>query len=218
MQEIKVLWIKYSARLNALTLRERGIIFGTVAVVMFLAFWVVIVEAYFENKKILVSQINSAKSQLADTDTALTILRAAAAHDPNIKLRQENDSLVALSDGFDNKISAITNALISPRQMTALLEQILRDQKKLKLIKLLNTPVEEIQLGAQDSGISIYRHSFRMQINGKYLDVVDYLNGVEGLPWKVYWQYMDFEISRYPKGVLNIELYTLSTNKELIGV
>lgn len=218
MQDIKNQWAIYSDKLNSLSLRERSIVFVTLLTIMVMLFWLLLVEPYLKNKELLNSQISNSQIQLLETETALTILTSAANLDPNVVLRKEIENLVVLSGNMDKEISEITNALISPSQMTELLEKLLQDQKKLKLLHLTNAPVEEIQLGNNEEGVSIYRHSFKMQIKGKYLDVVDYLDGVEGLRWKVYWQHMDFEITRYPKGVLNIELYTLSTNKELMGV
>jgi len=64
----------------------------------------------------------------------------------------------------------------------------------------------------------LYQHRIQLELEGKYDQVSKYLAQVEALPEKVFWQNLAFQMDNYPVGRLSLEVYTLSTSKDLIGV
>jgi MSHA biogenesis protein MshJ len=72
-------------------------------------------------------------------------------------------------------------------------------------------PVEQKSLG-------LYRHSIRVKLSGSYFQLRDYLVQLESLPWKFFWHDFKYELKQYPVSELEIEIYSLSTNQEFVGV
>jgi MSHA biogenesis protein MshJ len=64
----------------------------------------------------------------------------------------------------------------------------------------------------------LYRHTLVLTLRGRYLDVLDYLETVERLPWHLYWSRLQFTADEYPLNTVMIELHTLSLEEEWIGV
>lgn len=58
----------------------------------------------------------------------------------------------------------------------------------------------------------VFRHSIRVTLQGKYVDIVRYLRAVEALPWRVMWDAMALESSEYPLSTVTVEFHTLSTD------
>lgn len=54
-----------------------------------------------------------------------------------------------------------------------------------------------------------YKHSIELVLEGKYLDIVNYLKNLEAMPWRVFWQRTELE-SNYPVSRIRLTLYTLS--------
>jgi len=46
----------------------------------------------------------------------------------------------------------------------------------------------------------------------------NYLSQLEKLSWKFFWQDFNFKLTEYPKSELEIEMYSLGTKKEFVGV
>lgn len=59
----------------------------------------------------------------------------------------------------------------------------------------------------------VFRHSIRVTLRGKYVDIVRYLQAVETLPWRIFWDAMALESNDYPWSLVTVEFHTLSTDE-----
>ncbi|WP_075185703.1 hypothetical protein [Teredinibacter haidensis] len=71
---------------------------------------------------------------------------------------------------------------------------------------------------AEERIIGVYKHAVQITLEGGYFSVVNYLQKLESLPWKLYWDFIEYDVKQYPKATVTIEVYTLSTDKGLLGV
>ena len=71
--------------------------------------------------------------------------------------------------------------------------------------------------GATRAAGGPYVHSLELTVEGGYLDILLYLQKVEALPWKFYWQVMELKTD-YPVSRARIQLNTLSMEREWLGV
>jgi MSHA biogenesis protein MshJ len=162
--------------------------------------------------------------------------------DPNLPLIEEIGRLEAESIALDEDISRLTTALVAPKQMVKLLENVLENDSKMKLISLVNLPKEDVTFYLNGPGDGktavnkykaeedelkkrnkdeeglIYKHAFEIEMKATYSSTVNYLKRLDKLPWKVFWQDLNYEVATYPNGNLKIKIYTLSTSREVLGV
>lgn len=66
---------------------------------------------------------------------------------------------------------------------------------------------------SRSNNISVFKHTVVIRLEGGYFDMVDYLSALENLPWKFYWSELDYHVVEYPKAIVTLEVYTLSTGK-----
>ena len=113
--------------------------------------------------------------------------------------------------------------------MAKLVEQILKKNRKLKLVKVENLaplplgvePDEEEAENKEELATAeqaVYQHGMRIQLEGRYVDFVQYLEALEALPWKVFWGQAALETDDYPISTFTLVLYTLSLREGWIGV
>ena len=76
-----------------------------------------------------------------------------------------------------------------------------------------NTIKKNIKNESNLGNVSVFKHSVVIQLEGSYFDVVDYLSALENLSWKFYWSTLDYRVVKYPKAIVTLEVYTLSTGK-----
>jgi MSHA biogenesis protein MshJ len=65
--------------------------------------------------------------------------------------------------------------------------------------------------------VTFYRHGLEIEVEGSYAACLEYLNAIESLPWRLYWQVLELDVIDYPLNRIRIEVGTLSLDEEWIG-
>ena len=150
------------------------------------------------------------------------------AKNPNDDLQQSIAAYKAKLSSVDNVLYSLTNELISPTQMREALQQMLSANDNVKITSFKSLPAESLIKKSsttepvndldENPQIDLYRHSIHITLQGEYFQLRDYLKSIEQLSWSFYWHQFDYKVDTYPQAQLEIEMYSLSTKKEFIGV
>ena len=57
-----------------------------------------------------------------------------------------------------------------------------------------------------------------IELAGKYLDILRYVQTLESLDWKLLWDEIEINSDEYPKATVKVAISTLSTRKEWVGI
>ncbi len=153
------------------------------------------IEMYNQNLEVEVLQISS-------TDTA-----------KREKLARIQGRLDEISEGMGGFVAE----LIDPAQMSRVLQSLLKKQSKLRLIRIRNLSPEALSASTDALTTTFYRHGLEIEFEGSYLACLEYLEDIENLPWRFYWQLLDIEVLEYPRNRIRLEVSTLSPDVEWIG-
>jgi MSHA biogenesis protein MshJ len=218
-----------------ISVREQKIILLTVLSLLSLIVYVLAIEPLVFEYKALVIKSDSLIDESKSIKRQLKLTLEKKYQDPNVQLQKQIDKLENKSSSLDEKIGRLTKALVAPKQMVRLLENVLKSDRKMKLISFVNLPKEDVELVSEalsldkstgveaqlnydsDEGL-IYKHAFEIEMKSTYESMVSYLQRIDKLPWKIFWQDLRYEAGEYPYGFLKIKIYTLSTSKEVLGV
>ncbi|MDN3617800.1 MAG: type 4a pilus biogenesis protein PilO [Vibrio gallaecicus] len=148
----------------------------------------------------------------------LLVLQAKLKRNPDKDIDIEYKNLLVQSQDLSMKLAEVIDGLITPTQMTDLLESVLSSGKKLKLVSLESLKPESIsnQKSASDQS-GYFLHPVRMELTGSYFDIAAYLQALEALPVQYYWRNFQYTVEEYPNARLVFEVYTLGTRQEFIG-
>ena len=163
-------------------------------------------------------------------------LMKTSQEDPNAvniaRLKTLRSNLVEVQADLESS----TANLVSPKDMPKILETVLHKIGGLTLQNLKSlgvTPIvakDETEATVVSDSISndekltadnidnAYRHGLRIEISGDYLTTLDYLRKLEELEWGFFWDNFNLTVNEYPDANIAIEIFTLSLNKEWIGV
>lgn len=208
---LKARWTHYAAKVNALSLRERGILFGSAMLVLGAAAdSLVLSPAYAEQQQI--------KAKLAKLSNELIVLRAQVAmgHQPEEKGSPRAALVTAIKqtqqakDAMDTQLK---QALASPEQMARLpdlMAKVMRQQTGLTLARLTTAEPDQdralldkltaiygplpslMALSSTSTPATLDEKGVRMQgvnvgVIGPYLELARYLGDIEralpGLRW-----------------------------------
>ena len=209
--------VVFIQRYQALNPRERQLSLITLHFVLLALMAVVFIEPLVSRGMVQQSQANELLATNARLEQQLRQLQNSPIKDPNQELRDELELLTTERLSIESRISNLTDALVSPDKMVAVLEQMLTQDSRLKITSLVTLPKEEIQLDANDPSARLYRHGLRLRIRATYDSLVDYLKRLDALQWRLYWQSLDYRVEQYPRGELLLEVYTLSSREDVVG-
>jgi MSHA biogenesis protein MshJ len=139
-------------RLDALSLRERAIIFGAGVTLVFIAWQILLMDPLTLREKAAEQHLADAHRQLSAIDE----LGTASSRDPAVAAAARNHALSTRVAALDADLRSAAQGYIAPERMTDMLRALLAEQHGLKLVSLANLPVESLSQSpiAQPSGAS----------------------------------------------------------------
>ena len=118
----------------------------------------------------------------------------------------------------------MTEGLISPKEMTELLKNILDKHKSLNIINVENmkaTPIfglDDDKKVIKDAKIfQVYKHGIELTVSGTFFQLRDFLEEAEKLPWKMLWEELEYTVNKYPMATIKIVIKTLSLDPNLVS-
>ena len=103
--------------------------------------------------------------------------------------------------------------------MAQILEKMLARTSRVQLVKLQTLPVSHlIEREKSDNGPNVYKHGIEMTLQGRYLDLLDYLRRMETLPWQMFWARAHMDANDYPDVRITVTVFTLSLDKHWLVV
>lgn len=205
------------AKIDALSLRERGLLFAT-AIVMLISLWYAVLQMPLAKQAERMSgEVEDLRTRIQSTNQAVEIQITQLSQTDNqtrVRLAQVERRIAEL----DETLEDYTAELIEPSEMARVLEGMLEGQAKLRLLRIGNLGAEPLQTGDESRDVTLYKHSLEIEVEGSYLAVLDYLRDLEALPWRFYWQVLELESEEYPRNHIRIQVGTLSLTEDWIGV
>lgn len=111
--------------------------------------------------------------------------------------------------------------LVPARDMRALLEGLLAEQKLLRLRSMRTLPREDIHLpavsGAGAAGL-LYKHGLEIKVEGGFHDLLNWMRSVESLPSKLMWDGLKLEADEQSVLTLTVKVHTLSPDPEPLEI
>ncbi len=141
---MKQSWQKLSARIDALGLRERVLIFVMAAVILVVLVNALLLDPQFARQKQMSQKIGAEQAQIAAIQADIQQKIQARREDPDQALRQQLERLQQQSSQLRGALEDTRKALVTPEKMPALLEAILRRDGRLQLVSLTTLPVADL--------------------------------------------------------------------------
>jgi len=209
-------------RVNELTLRERGILFVGIAVLLYVAVNAVLITPQEIRQKYLLGESTRIRAEITRLEEQKLEIINRATLDPNAAERRQLEQLGEATQQVENQIREAVNGLIDPREMARALEGVLKGKQNLTFVRIENLGAKPLLNVAQDKDnlgdVGIYKHTMRIELEGSFHHTRDYLQALEQLPWRFHWESVELQMVKYPLARVVITVNTLSLNEGWIGV
>ena len=212
---------QYAQWFDDQSLRERGLIAISLIAVIGFVWWI----NYATPKMTKIEALQTENQRIArDVENTHAILRdirqsmaSGVQQEKEVQLVKLAKDLAALED----QLRVTTIELIDPEKMFQLMNQLIYQDSRLKLLSLKRREVKPaIPSDNEDepNEAGIYRHVLEIEFAGSYLDILRYMQTLEALDWKLLWDEIEMVSDEYPKVTVKVVISTLSTRKEWVGV
>ena len=217
-QQIKQQWREFEQRFASLTRRERGILLGGgLAVILIVGFS--LADSSLARQRLLGKEIVKAQSDSAMAKAQAEVIVRQLAEDPDERARARIAALSNETRNLDTQMRGLNRGLIAPEQMAEILQKMLSRDRGVKLVGLKTLPVSHLIDGKQaDDGANVYKHGIEITLQGRYLDMLGYLDRLEGLPWQMFWSQASMDANDYPAVRITVTVFTLSLDEDWLVV
>jgi MSHA biogenesis protein MshJ len=237
---MKQYWQQTVLKIDALTLRERVVIFAMVAILLIVLMNAMLIDPQFAKQKRLSSQVQAEQEKISLIQTEIR-QAVRAQSDPDAAGRERLKALRHEAGQMQTALLDMQKGLVSPDKMTVLLEDIMRRDGRLRMLSLKTLPVSTLAAsisadgntvdktaaaasaaknkadGASATG-SVYTHGVEIVVQGGYLEMLDYVTRLENMPWQLFWGKAKLNVEEYPKASLTLTLFTLSLDKKWLNL
>lgn len=229
---MNALWQQYAGRFNALSLRERVMVFAAVMIAVVALGHTLAVEPQLAKQKRLSGAMLQKSSEMKAFEVQVEKLVGSRQGDAG---RSERERLVrARSElgALELRIRAEERRFTAPTQMRRVVEGLLARNRGVALEEMKTLAVETLAAGAPNAkppakppagkpvaaDARIYRHGLQLTVSGSYLDLLAYARDLEKLPSQLYWDRLSIDAAAYPKVVMKLTVYTLSLDPAWLNV
>jgi MSHA biogenesis protein MshJ len=212
--------------LDARTARERAFLLAAAVVALAGAWKLALWDPLTELRARASVELPLLDAQLPALRAQLDRLEQALSADPNAGARERQQALLAERAALDGRLAELTDGLIPPDEMAGVLRELVRAEPVLvRLEALAAEPVLVDDLPAAAAPVAsdgvrpaLFKHGVVIELRGDYLATLRYLESLESLPWRFFWDGLDYEVVDYPQARVRIQLHSLSLLEGFLGV
>ena len=204
------------ATVDNLSLKERLLVFVTGLMLLGSAWYLGLMQPLDQQATRNRSEIKSLRERIEmyNQNLEVEVLQISSAGTGD---RENLARIQGRLDEINERLGGYVAELIDPAQMSRVLQDLLKEQSTLRLIRVRNLSPEALSASADALNTTFYRHGLEIDFEGSYLACLEYLEEIEDLPWRFYWQLLDIEVLEYPRNRIRLEVSTLSPDVEWIG-
>lgn len=206
----------WMSKFDELNLRERVVVGGGLLAVTW-ALWFAFVDQHFTDERALASRtVQTLESEKRTGEQTRAELLDLAKQDPNQAVKLQIAAVDTQLKDITTRLESTLSQFIPPKAMTLVLRDLMSDHKNLKLRLLKRLPARELL--PPEETTNLYMHPLQLELEGEYLEVLDYVASLETGDWQFNWQSLEYTTKTYPNGVATIEIETLSKDKHWLGL
>jgi len=211
-------WRELELRFAGLKRRERGILIaGGVSLVLLLGFS--LFDSSFARQRLLVESIDQLRAETAMAKGQSATVVDQLAEDADAQALARIGRLSRETRDIDQQLQDQNANLVPPEQMVEILQDMLGLDKGVKLVRLKTLPVSRLREGKPANNVAdVYKHGIEISLQGQYQDVLNYLDRLEKLPWRMFWSEARMDARKYPTVEITVMIFTLSIDDDWLVV
>jgi len=213
-------WDKALSNYSKLSMRERMLILISVVGLIIFSVTNFLLMPMFEEYAQLKKVQNTTQTSIQTVNVQIDSVKKLLADKPVEKIQRQLDNLNRQHQTKIKELDKYKLSLVSSDDMATLVEEIVEENKKLLVVSLISkepTPIL-MQPDGDKEQVLLYKHAIDIKLQGQYFALLAFMKKIEAQEKSILWNDIDYKVDEYPNAILSFEIYTISTDKEFIGV
>lgn len=202
--------------IDRLSIRERAIVLLSLVCVLAGISYGALWYLGWTDQSVVRNQITELQVQTTENQNMRLVLEQARSNPQMQTLSSQNERLRREIRDLDDRISGITDVLIPPDTMATLLRELL-GSSDLTLVRFGALPAQPVNQ-ADTGEARLFRHQLEIELTGSFEALTSYLQTIETLPWRLFWDELGVETEQYPKLKIRLKVHTLSDQEAWLNV
>ncbi|MEI6738036.1 MAG: hypothetical protein WCL29_06115 [Pseudomonadota bacterium] len=183
---MKALWTQMAARINAMSLRERFLIFACLVGVLGAITDLIFIEPLLAQQKILITKLDKKSFEMDIQQDEINLEIRKRSRERAVALNAGIVKVQLDIDAIEKEIASLLAIGGDPVAMPSILSRVLRRSDKVMLLRVVQVGAE---LGtAGPVGVAgANRGGLDITLSGNYLDLMEYLSSLEKTLTHVRW-------------------------------
>ncbi|AZG34553.1 MULTISPECIES: MSHA biogenesis protein MshJ [Shewanella] len=214
---MKQQWLVWSSKFDALSPRERILITFALLVLAGMLLFMPL-ESQWKQHQSLQNQLKGLEQENSISLQQVALYEERLQLDPNKDYQQRLQIITEQMQLIDADLTDQMVDMVPADYMPTVLANLLGNVKGVTLISFASiAPKALLQVG-DGSKVNLYSHGIKLMLQGDYFSILAFIKAVETMPDKLYWKRLDYRVESHPEALVELELYTLSVNKDFISV
>ncbi len=221
---MKALWQQYQAWFALRTQRERIILAASALFLLVYPALLYVIDPALATAREARSKAQQQRNEAAQLQAQIAAMQALA-KDPEAGAKKMLLDLQQQIAAQAPRFKAVEQTIVPAAKVTALLENLLAQNRALQLVSLKSMPpmalLERKGTGDGKAGpldANVYRHGVEIIFTGSYADMLAYLDELEKSPQPVLWSRLLLDASDHTRLVMKVEINTLSLDKAWLAL
>jgi MSHA biogenesis protein MshJ len=225
-------WQTITTKFEVLNKRERLMVTCAIFAAVLFLFNVLLLGPTLKRQQLVSSELTTDNARIEAMQQELDLLSSTPVNNPDSQNRQRLSALQSQLKLLERDLNGLQSTLISPEEMPLLLRNILKKNNSLKLIALKTLPAKSLLENesanitdkeavinvADNQNAPVFKHGVEITIEGRYLDLLEYISDLEKMRWHVLWSKVNLNAENYPNTQLTLTVYTLSLDKNWLSI
>jgi MSHA biogenesis protein MshJ len=140
----------------------------------------------------------------------LAVLQAKLRKDPNQFVNAKEAQLKQNMAALNETMQLYSTQLLSSSDLMLALQDVLAEEKGVTLEGIDILPEQEEKAADDHGSLKLYQHGVKLVFLADYFTTMAYLQKLEALKWRLFWDHLDYRVTTYPMAEVTLTLHTLS--------
>ena len=205
----------WADRIDQLALRERVLLLLAAVSVLAAAFNALALAPLAQAQQHRAQTLQQLRAQVSDEARRLT--RPGQADGPLQARRRRIKALQGELEAAARALRGRLGTLVQPADAPRVLRDLVRRQPGLRLVGLRSrlhrrerpTGGQHPQRSDPFQAAGVERYDIVLHLRGSYMSTLHYLQALEHLRWRLFWQRVALKVRKHPVSDVTLEVYTL---------
>lgn len=198
-----------NAYIDSLAYPNRIMVLILVCVIVFVLWYVILRMPQSRTYSKRFAQFSTMQAEITNMNAERDLIVALAQGGSDQKEKKDLESQIAKAD---QNLEIYQGEMVPFDRLSSLVREVLDQQSGLSLLGLHTTGIQNLVTSKDlfsNGSSKLLQQGIEIELNGNYQDFLSYLDRLESLSYRFFWDGLDYKVTEYPNATISVHMYTI---------